>query len=142
MKSIVTEIVINATPKSIWEILTQLENYSKWNPFIVQSSGKIAPGNKIKNTMKNGDKTISFSPKILKVIPKKYFDWQGHLFFPGLFDGHHYFEITSINENQSLLKHGENFNGILSSFILKKIGDETRSNFIAMNQAIKKLAEK
>jgi hypothetical protein len=141
-KSISTEIVINAPKEKVWDILTDFKNYKEWNPFIVNIDGELGVNNRLTNTMLNGNKTFVFKPKILKVLPNQYFDWLGSLFVKGIFDGHHYFEIEELPEGRVKLKHGENFSGILSSYILKKIGDETRNNFIKMNQAIKMTAEK
>ncbi|WP_194778128.1 SRPBCC domain-containing protein [Pararhodonellum marinum] len=136
-----TEIIINASKEKVWDLLTDLEQYQNWNPFIVKSSGKVAPGNIVVNTMKNGEGTITFKPKILKVEPLHYFDWMGRLWVKGLFDGHHYFKIEPLGPEQVKLVHGENFSGILSSMILKKIGEQTRENFVKMNQAVKVMAE-
>ncbi|SMD46145.1 hypothetical protein SAMN00777080_4825 [Aquiflexum balticum DSM 16537] len=136
-----TEIIINASKEKVWDILTDFGNYSSWNPFIIQSKGQAVVGNKLTNTMKNGDKDMTFKPTILKVESYRYFDWLGSLWFKGLFDGHHYFEIEEINPNQVKLNHGENFSGILSKMILNKIGDQTRENFVKMNMALKEKAE-
>lgn len=136
-----TEIIIDATAEKIYDILTNLATYSSWNPFIIQSEGEAKVGNTIKNSMKNGDKTIVFKPKVIKAEKAVAFEWLGSLFIKGLFDGHHYFHIQKINENQINLIHGEKFSGILSGMILRKIADETRNNFIKMNRALKVLAE-
>lgn len=88
-----TEIIINAGKEKVWEILTDFGNYHSWNPFIIQSQGQAIAGSKLTNTMKNGDGTMTFSPKVLKVEQNRYFDWLGKLWMKGLFDGHHYFEI-------------------------------------------------
>ncbi len=136
-----TEIVINASKEKVWNILSDLGNYAVWNPFIVQSEGQLQAGTKLKNTLQNGTKTIVFTPKVLSVIPNRYFDWLGSLWIKGLFDGHHYFEIEEISPNQVNLVHGENFSGLLSSLILKQIGSETRNNFVKMNQALKTRVE-
>ncbi len=136
-----TEIIINAPKEKVWSILTNLEAFETWNPFLVKSKGAVAPGARLENTMKNGDSTMTFRPKILTVKPNEYFDWLGSLWFRGLFDGHHYFKIEETAPGQVNLIHGENFSGILSGMILKKIGEETRQNFIRMNQAVKSLAE-
>jgi hypothetical protein len=82
-----------------------------------------------------------FSPTVLSVVPYQYFDWLGSLFVKGLFDGHHYFEIDELAPNQVKLIHGEHFSGLLSGYILKKIGEDTRTNFIRMNTALKSRAE-
>jgi len=136
-----TEIIINASKEKVWSILADLEAYPTWNPFIVQSIGKLQPNTKLKNRLQNGAKTIVFTPKVLSVIPNRYFDWLGVLWIKGLFDGHHYFEIEELSSNQVNLIHGENFSGILSSIILKQIGEDTRNNFVQMNQALKARAE-
>ena len=103
--------------------------------------GDVIKGKKLTNTLKNGSKDMVFSPRVLSVVPNQYFDWLGKLFIKGLFDGHHYFEIDELAPNQVKLIHGEHFSGLLSTYILKKIGDDTRANFISMNNALKKRAE-
>ena len=140
-KSIRTEIIINSNRETVWNILTDLSAFPLWNPFIVSSKGVLNPGKRLINTLSNNGKTIVFKPVVGKVIENQYYDWTGHLFFKGLFDGHHYFQLEDIGNGQVKLIHGENFSGILSSYILNKIGGDTRNNFIRMNGAVKKRAE-
>jgi hypothetical protein len=137
-----TELIINASKEKVWEILTDLESYPQWNPFIIKSEGKVVQGIRLKNTLKNGEGSMVFRPRVLQVDPNRYFDWLGSLWFKGLFDGHHYFEIQPVKDNQVKLIHGENFSGILKGPILKKIGHQTRENFVKMNIALKDLAER
>ncbi len=136
-----TEIIINATKEKVWEVLTDFEAYQYWNPFIIQSEGKAIVGTKLENTMLNGKGTMTFKPVILTVKPLVYFDWLGSLGFKGIFDGHHYFEIEEVLAGQVKFTQGENFSGILSKLILKKIGQQTRENFEKMNQALKARVE-
>ena len=136
-----TEIIINSSNERVYEILTDLPSYASWNPFIIHSEGVVKVGNTLKNSMKNGNKTSVFKPKVLKAEKGKSFEWLGSLFIKGLFDGHHYFHIQKINANQINLIHGEKFSGILSGMIFRKIGDDTRKNFIKMNRALKSLVE-
>lgn len=136
-----TEIVINASKERVFSIITGLAEYETWNPFIIQSKGNPVEGARLVNTMRNGDSAITFKPKVVKVEQNRAFEWLGSLIVKGLFDGHHYFHIEEISPEQVNLVHGENFSGLLSSFLLKKIGDQTRQNFIAMNQALKARAE-
>ena len=44
MKELRTEIVIQASPENVWKILTDLENYPRWNPFIRHAIGKAEVG--------------------------------------------------------------------------------------------------
>jgi len=137
MKKIQTEIVLNASATDVWNALTELTSFKNWNPFIIESEGEVTEGNRIRNVMKNGEKDLTFKPTIQKVEEGKYFSWLGSLFFRGLFDGYHYFELKPQGKNQTLLIHGENFSGILSGFLLKQIGESTRENFVRMNEALK-----
>ncbi len=139
--SIVTEIVIDAPAKRVWDILTNLKAFEAWNPFMIKSVGEMRPKSRLINTMRTEKTTMTFKPVVQQVITNEYFDWIGNLLVPGIFDGHHYFRIESINSHQVKLIHGENFSGILSSFIFRKIGNDTRLGFIKMNQALKRQAE-
>jgi hypothetical protein len=140
-KSIRTEIIINASPEKVWSILTDFGHYPDWNPFIRSISGQLKVGSRLTNAIFNGSKEYVFRPKVLSVLEGKYFDWLGHLGIKGLFDGHHYFEIEELGAGQVKLSHGEDFSGILSGYILKKIANDTRAGFVRMNQAIRDRAE-
>lgn len=141
MHSIKTEIIINANKEKVWEILTDFGNYPTWNPFIISIKGEPVEGSRLTNTLLNGQKTMTFKPRILKVTPHAYFEWLGSLWFKGLFDGRHYFKIEETGPGQVKLIHGEEFSGLLSGSILNQIGEQTRQNFIRMNNALKSRAE-
>lgn len=137
-----TEIVIKSDKAKVWSILTNTSGYTEWNPFIVSMSGTIKEGERLVNVMKNSNGTITFKPKVLKVVEHQYFEWLGHLWLPNIFDGRHYFEIVELPDGFVKLKHGERFSGLLAKLIFKKIGEDTKDKFIQMNQAIKSKAEK
>ncbi|MEO6812294.1 MAG: SRPBCC domain-containing protein [Ginsengibacter sp.] len=141
-KNISTEILINASKEKVWNILTDFGNYKYWNPFMINSSGQAVVGTKLVNTMKNKDKQMKFKPTILSVKQYEYFDWLGSLYFKGLFDGHHFFKLEDWGNGQMKLIQGEYFSGILSGMILKSIGEDTKNNFVKMNNALKEYAEK
>jgi len=138
MKKLQTEIIIDASAAEVWEVLLAFDQYPTWNPFIKAIEGEPKVGSRLKNTMqlKEGTQQV-FKPKVLKVIPEKEFRWLGSLFFKGLFDGEHFFQLEAIGSNQTKLIHGEYFSGILSGIILAKIGAATQQNFENMNLALK-----
>lgn len=140
-KRIKTEIIINSSREKLWVLLTNFNGYPNWNPFIRSIEGELKQGGRLKNTLQNGEKTMVFKPIVQEVVPFHSFSWLGSLWVKGLFDGRHYFCIEEIAPNQVKLIHGEDFTGILSTAILKQIGEDTRKNFVAMNQALKQLAE-
>lgn len=140
-KEIKTEIIINGTKEKVWQVLTDFASYPEWNPFIVQIEGHATKGTRLKNTLLNGGKKYQFKPILLTVEPGESFSWLGSLFFKGLFDGLHSFKLEDAGNGQVKLIHSESFSGLVSSYILKKIGNDTRNNFVKMNQALKERVE-
>jgi hypothetical protein len=140
-KEIKTEIIINGTKEKVWQVLADFATYPSWNPFIVQIEGQMIKGTRLKNTLLNGGKKYQFKPILIAVEPGESFSWLGSLFFKGLFDGLHTFKLEDAGNGQVKLIHSESFSGLLSSYILKKIGTDTRNNFVKMNQALKDRVE-
>lgn len=140
-KEIKTEIIINGTKEKVWQVLADFATYPSWNPFIVQIEGQMIKGTRLKNTLLNGGKKYQFKPILIAVEPGESFSWLGSLFFKGLFDGLHTFKLEDAGNGQIKLIHSESFSGLLSGYILKKIGTDTRNNFVKMNQALKDRVE-
>ena len=131
-----TQININATPKMVWEKLTNFTDYS-WNPFIKSIAGNIKKGNFI-NVELGG---MKFKPEVLQFETNKEFRWKGKLFVKGLFDGEHYFILEEQADGSTVFIQGEIFSGILIPLLKKKLKGETKDYFVAMNDALKLLAE-
>lgn len=141
-KHILTEIQIRSSRQRVWEILSDFDKYPLWNPFIVSIKGNLKEGTKLQNTLRNKGKNFVITPTIKEVNPGHGLSWLGSLWFKGLFDGYHYFEIRESGSDEVTLIHGEKFSGILSGIILRQIGKDTLENFQHMNYAIKQEAER
>lgn len=133
-----TEIAINATPKKIWEILTNFNTYPSWNPLVKSLTGDVAVGNIIKVQLD----TMTFKPKVLVYDKDKEFEWMGHLIFKGLFDGQHRFFLQDNGDGTTQFIHSENFKGLLVPLMKKKLNTEVRAGFERMNEALKDVAER
>ncbi len=141
-KEIRTEIVINASPAIVWNLLIDFENYPTWNPFIKSISGKAIQGTKIKARIEPpGAAGMTFKPKLLIVNPFKELSWLGHLFIPGLFDGEHIFELYENTEGTTTFVQREKFIGVLVSLFEKMLNTNTLLGFEMMNKKLKELAE-
>ena len=142
MKNIETTIIINAPASMVWDILTDFDQYVKWNPFI-HTNGEARLGAQLENTMTlEGQKPQVFRPTITEYKEGVSFKWLGSLFVKGLFDGEHYFQLELLDANTTKLIHGENFSGILSGIIMNMIGEKTLGGFEKMNKALKERSEK
>jgi hypothetical protein len=139
-KELTTQILIQASPEKVWSILTYFKDYPNWNPFIKSITHKkdIAVGNKIKAKIDG----MTFKPKILTYDINQEFRWIGHLFFTGLFDGEHRFQLIDNSDGTTTFIQSEVFKGILVPLFNKKLGTDTKAGFEAMNAALKIEAEK
>ena len=136
-KSIQTSIQINASPAHVWEVLTDFEKFPEWNPFVFALEGTVAVGNRIKVKLPG----MNFTPRVLAFEPNKAFRWRGNLFFPGLFDGEHIFNIEEKGDGSVTFRHEENFSGILLPLFTGMLDGKTKPGFEAMNQALKARVE-
>lgn len=142
-KEIKTQITIEATPDRVWEVLTDFEKYSGWNPFIKSIQGKVQTGEKIIVRLEPpGAKGMTFKPRVLAFDKNKQFRWIGHLFFPGLFDGEHRFELIDNGDGTTTFIQAEKFKGILVRMLSKMLDGSTLNGFKAMNERLKIEAEK
>lgn len=138
MKSIETQITIEAGPDQVWAVLMDFESYPHWNPFLISVKGSPVVGKQLDNEIKTSEKKVMrFQPEVLVVEEQREFRWKGKMFVKGLFDGEHYFRLKQNRDGSTALLHGENFTGILTGLIMKMIGEDTVKGFEAMNQALK-----
>ncbi len=142
MHEIRTEIEIAAKPEQVWSLLIDFNAYPQWNPFIRSLAGVVKNGERLTAFIQpSGTKGMTFRPTVLAALPNQELRWLGHLLLPGIFDGEHYFQIESIEQNRVRFIQGEKFSGLLVGLLKAKLDGETKSSFIAMNQALKLLAE-
>jgi hypothetical protein len=137
-----SDILINAPAERVWQIVTDLERYADWNPFIPRASGRIAPGERIRiEVQPAGLKPVRFRPKVLHVEPGRSFYWEGRLALPGLFTGRHHFELHQNGGGSVRFVQWEQFSGLLLPLIWRRIAEPTRQGYHLMNAAVKQRAE-
>ena len=102
MKQIDTEILINVSPAKVWEVLTQFDNFTTWNPFIKSVAGKKAAGEKLKATIQLPNRpAMVLRPVILVYKKEKELRWKGKMGIKGIFDGEHYFMLEEVAKGRT-----------------------------------------
>ena len=74
--SIVAEIA--APSRIVWDILTDLPNYNRWNPFCIRADGEIALGNAVVMTLQNYAVPGTLFPNceyISALVPERLISW-------------------------------------------------------------------
>ena len=137
-----TEIKIKASPTKVWNLLTDIDNYSSWNPFIKSIQGKLEVGNQITVRIEPPEASgMTFKPNILAFDETKELRWLGKFFVRGLFDGEHKFEIIDNKNGTVKFVQSEKFKGLLVPLFRNQLENNTKSGFELMNNKLKELAE-
>jgi hypothetical protein len=139
MKEIRTEIDIQATPAKVWLILTALDKYPEWNPFLHHAIGKAEMGGKVDVVFKYGSKDMTLHCVVTRFEPGRELSWRYHIGLPFLYHGEHIFTIEKKGNDKVHFVDREVFTGLLVPFL---VNEKDRSGFEAMDKALKIEAEK
>lgn len=136
-----SEIDIDATPEVVWQVLTDLDAYREWNPFITSSDGNAGVGERLVNRMEPpGGMAITLKPHVTVVEDQKAFEWLGKVGFWGLFDGRHRFDLEATPTGTRFVQ-SEDLDGVLVRLLRHSVDTSTKAGFEAMNLALKARAE-
>ncbi|TME30788.1 MAG: SRPBCC domain-containing protein, partial [Chloroflexi bacterium] len=114
MKTLDTQIDIDAPAERVWGTLTNIADYSIWNRFIPHLAGTLAPGERLEVRIEPpGGAAMTFRPTVLAVEAARELRWLGHLLISGLFDGEHQFEIHPLGSGRVRFVQQERFTGVL-----------------------------
>jgi hypothetical protein len=138
-----SEIVIDAPPARVWQVLTDFPGYARWNPFLREVHGTARAGERLSVTVElPGRPRMMFRTRILSADPAGELTWTSRYVMPGLLDSEHSFVVApSGNGERSLLIQHENFAGLLVPAFDDATQAEVRRAFGAMNAALKREAE-
>jgi hypothetical protein len=141
-RELATEIEINAPAETVWAILTDLDRFAEWNPFIREIEGEVRQGARLRVRIEPPEgKGMTFTPTVTRVDPPRQFSWLGRLVLPGVFDGEHIFEIFPAGAGRVRLVQREEFSGLLVPLLWSGLDTDTRQGFESMNTALKERAE-
>jgi hypothetical protein len=137
-----TTIDIEASPDTVWSVLTDLERYPDWNPFIVSAVGDLTVGERLTNRMQApGGKATTFKPRVTELESGVTLEWLGRLGVPGIFDGRHRFDLEPTTAGGTRLRHSEQFSGVMVRPLRSSLDNQTLRGFELMNDALKARAE-
>ncbi|WP_370573874.1 SRPBCC family protein [Methanomethylovorans sp.] len=142
MRRICTTVNIEASSQDVWEILADLNEYQTWNPFIVRVFGKPQPGEKLDVRLKVASLSFDLKPMVLIAEINREIRWRGYFLVKGLFDGEHLFRIEEMEDGSVHFINCEKFTGVLVPLFMYLIKKDTENGFNAMNEQLKKMAEK
>ena len=130
-------IGVQAPPDAIWDLISDLDGWSRWNPLYPRAAGKLAIGSKLQLTLAlPGGKPEEIHPVILDWVPHMQLAWRLRL-MGGLLSTTRYMEIEPLNEGRaSVFSHGEIFEGPAAYFMPKPLRQQVKRGFVAMSEAV------
>ncbi|MFN0032703.1 MAG: SRPBCC family protein [Flavobacteriales bacterium] len=111
---------INATPEKIWKLLTDADNYTKWNSTLTSLEGEIALGGLVKMKVPEAPGRV-FKVKVVEFKSNRSMLWQDG--FAPMFMGRRYFTLTPGNDGSTVFSMSEVFTGLMLPMIAGKLPD-------------------
>ena len=141
MKENRNEVEIQGSVGEVWEVLTNLEQYSEWNPLLHHAVGKVKIGEQVELSAKTASTDMNFSCEVVKVEPQHEFSWKFHVGMPFLFRGEHIFRLEQIDDQRVRFIDREIFRGLLVPLQAKDLERNVKAGMVAMDEALKERVE-
>ena len=139
--TITTSTDIAAPADRVWEVLSDLRAYARWNPEITVVSGHAAKGEALTLRVRSGSGTSTVRPTVTAADSARDLRWSSHYHeIGGLADGEQRFTIEPSGPGRVRFTQAETFRGIAVPFIHHALAASC-SRFDAMNAALKERAE-
>jgi hypothetical protein len=141
MKTIHTEIGIGAPAEIVWEVISDLEGWSTWNP-VIKISGQLEADATIAVELALGAKPVAFQPQISMLEEGREFRWKGSPMPALMLAAEHGFRVTPEDTGRCRFEQFEMFSGMMAGRFLAKEGKKVETGFQALNRMLKREAEK
>ncbi|MFM9903319.1 MAG: SRPBCC family protein [Pyrinomonadaceae bacterium] len=112
--------VINASAEKIWGLLTDADNYTKWNSTLESLKGDISLGGTVKMKVPEAPGR-TFKVRVAEFTPNKSMLWQDG--FAPMFQGKRYFNLTENSDGTTDFEMSEIFSGLMLPMIAGKLPD-------------------
>lgn len=124
MKTFTATTNIEASPDTIWQILTDAANYPVWDPWTIRIEGTIALGQTLKAYSKLDPKR-AFPAKVTEFLPGQQMVWSGGMPL-GLFKGVRTFSLHPKDDGSIEFTLKEAFSGPLLPLFARSLPDMTK----------------
>lgn len=135
-KSVHHEITIMDTPEKVWNVLTEMYDYPKWNPTMELLEGTVQEGNKVKYKFTQDENTKSeIGATVVQVVPNKLLNQKGGI--PLVLTFNHKYVLEWTGNTTKVIIH-EDYKGIGVNFWNPKPVEEA---YQRLNFALKERVE-
>ena len=101
-----TEIVIQASPATVWSVLMDVPGYKEWNPVLIPLEGEFEQGEKLTYQMNQPDgKQSNVTAKVIKLVNEKVLNQFGGI--PGILTFNHKWLLEPVDGKTRVIQHEE-----------------------------------
>jgi hypothetical protein len=116
-KTLSREITIDASRKRVWQMLTDLEAYEQWNPYLTRARGEARAGSTIELRIEPpGGEIVDARAEVLIVRPKRKLEWQRRRYVPGVLDLESTFRLFWLGPERVRVVYDGRYEGLLAPF--------------------------
>ena len=134
-------IGIPAPAPAIWDVLSDIEAWPRWNPLYPRANGALRIGAQLDlEVAVPGQPKRAIHPIILDWVPNDQIHWTLRM-VGGLVKTTRYLEIEALTETGCIFTNGELFDGVLGPSVARRFRPALRSGFAAMGEALKARVE-
>jgi hypothetical protein len=109
------EMVVSAPRVRIWRLLTDFEQYERWNPYVVHARGDARIGNELVLTL-GAEDSDEIEPEVMDVKSQRKLRWRSRRLVPGVLDEEQTFRIIPLGNSRFRLVYEGRIEGVLAPF--------------------------
>ena len=113
------EVNIRASAERVWSLLTDAEDFPRWNSTVARIEGRIREGERLMLRVPGTDRT--FSPRVSGVVPNRHMVWTGG--FAPVFKGVRTFDLNARDDGSTDFAMQERFSGLVLPLIRRSLPD-------------------
>ncbi|MCX5741897.1 MAG: SRPBCC domain-containing protein, partial [Proteobacteria bacterium] len=114
MLEINAERVIEASAEEVWAVLTNLDEFRQWNPFIRDARGTPVVGNPVHVRVESSfGLPLRFAATVTEREPNHLLRWRGQVLAGWFARGDHSFTIERLGKRRVRFIQHEAFSGLL-----------------------------
>jgi hypothetical protein len=132
-----SEIIINSATEEIWQVLTDLESYAKWNPFTVKVRSEWIPGKPVHLTvkMKPNRRPITQTEYLSRIQQPEILAWG--FSYGWILKAMRTQQLIRIHETQTQYVNEDIIEGLLSPIVHAIYGKWIQKGFDEISVALK-----
>jgi phytanoyl-CoA hydroxylase len=137
-----TGVTIDAPVSEVWAVLTDLDRYPSWNPYIVQAQGAGTAGSAVTVTTRptGTDREFTYDVDVVSVDAPRRLEWEGGSPDRKGFLTRHVWTLTE-TPNGTDLHHYETFHGTEAQTTYNQMQGGLRRDFDRFNTGLKAACE-